>query len=329
MVRTPGQLLSLTSHLSFRSAKSPSSDRCQSPIFSTPEILRDRAYKENSYLGVDRLDLSMGLSPPPACFSSNSNNISDLKRKHDDGAEDEQEAIDSRRSNRFKMPRTGLTEIFRFASLTEEFEETAPSSRSKGRSFSPPGLRNSSTPVGSSNHSSALGTRVQFLVSNTCPAPSKSPLPGSNSSSDVIKTQFRTPRILKRGKRRRPGPVVTFTSPTCSDGGEGDLSSYGSQNEGCVLGTPDYLAPELLLKKPHGPAVDWWSLGVCFYEFLLGGPPFNDESPEAIFNNILQHNIEWPPEDDDCLSPSAREAIGQLFFHFLIFPHSKGTMPLI
>lgn len=29
-----------------------------------------------------------------------------------------------------------------------------------------------------------------------------------------------------------------------------------------ILGTPDYLSPELLLRQPHGPAVDWWALGV-------------------------------------------------------------------
>lgn len=124
---------------------------------------------------------------------------------------------------------------------------------------------------------------------------------------DDVKTPFRTPRLIKRGKRRR-GTVVTFSSPAVC---EGDVSHYGSQNEGCVLGTPDYLAPELLLKKPHGPAVDWWSLGICLYEFLLGGPPFNDETPDQIFTNILERNVEWPPEDDDCLSLAAREAIGK------------------
>jgi serine/threonine protein kinase len=115
---------------------------------------------------------------------------------------------------------------------------------------------------------------------------------------------------MKRGKRRR-GAVVTFSSPSVCES-TADISQYGSQNEGCVLGTPDYLAPELLRKKPHGPAVDWWSLGICLYEFLLGGPPFNDETPDKIFNNILERNIEWPPEDDDCLSSAAREAIGTL-----------------
>ena len=37
-----------------------------------------------------------------------------------------------------------------------------------------------------------------------------------------------------------------------------------------------------------GPAVDWWALGVCLFEFMTGVPPFNDETPEAVFHNILQ-----------------------------------------
>ncbi|KAG0371496.1 hypothetical protein BGX24_001582, partial [Mortierella sp. AD032] len=61
-----------------------------------------------------------------------------------------------------------------------------------------------------------------------------------------------------------------------------------------LLGTPDYLAPELLLGIGHGEAVDWWSLGVCLFEFLTGYPPFMDEAPEAIFKNILNHDIQWP-----------------------------------
>jgi len=52
-------------------------------------------------------------------------------------------------------------------------------------------------------------------------------------------------------------------------------------------GTPEYLAPELLRRQPHGPGVDWWSLGVCLYEFLVGSTPFVDESLDKIFNNIL------------------------------------------
>lgn len=57
---------------------------------------------------------------------------------------------------------------------------------------------------------------------------------------------------------------------------------------GAIIGTPDYLAPEILRREPHSPAVDIWALGVCLYEFLVGCPPFIDETIEDVFNNILQ-----------------------------------------
>ncbi|KAK7061137.1 hypothetical protein SK128_026711 [Halocaridina rubra] len=81
-----------------------------------------------------------------------------------------------------------------------------------------------------------------------------------------------------------------------------------------ILGTPDYLAPELLLRLGHGPAVDWWALGVCLFEFMTGVPPFNDETPEAVFHNILQRDIPWP-KDDEALSLPAVEALDKLLAH--------------
>ena len=53
------------------------------------------------------------------------------------------------------------------------------------------------------------------------------------------------------------------------------------------VGTPDYLAPEVILGTGHGKAVDWWALGVILFEFLTGCPPFNAETPQQIFENIL------------------------------------------
>ncbi|UYV73531.1 MASTL [Cordylochernes scorpioides] len=78
-----------------------------------------------------------------------------------------------------------------------------------------------------------------------------------------------------------------------------------------LLGTPDYLAPELLTYSGHGPAVDWWALGVCLFEFLAGLPPFNDDTIQKVFDNILRRNIPWPPPDED-FSPQAHLAIDSL-----------------
>lgn len=41
-----------------------------------------------------------------------------------------------------------------------------------------------------------------------------------------------------------------------------------------ICGTPDYIAPEILLSKGHNYAADWWSLGILLYELIVGYTPF-------------------------------------------------------
>lgn len=91
-------------------------------------------------------------------------------------------------------------------------------------------------------------------------------------------------------------------------------SPSGSQSDGNhFVGTPDYLAPETINHEPQDPTTDWWSMGCILFEFLYGIPPFNDESPEKIFDNILHRRIAWPnlpPEND--ISPEAKDIINRL-----------------
>ena len=61
---------------------------------------------------------------------------------------------------------------------------------------------------------------------------------------------------------------------------------YDSQCAKSFCGSIAYLAPEMLKKQGHGKAVDWYLLGVLFYEMLVGIPPFFTDQKEEIFRNI-------------------------------------------
>ena len=72
------------------------------------------------------------------------------------------------------------------------------------------------------------------------------------------------------------------------------------------------MAPELLLRVPaHSVAVDWWGLGILLYELLVGVPPFSDETPDKVFENILKAEPEYP-EGEESLSKEAMAAVGAL-----------------
>ena len=53
-----------------------------------------------------------------------------------------------------------------------------------------------------------------------------------------------------------------------------------------VVGSPDYMAPEVLREKPYSYAVDYWSLGCILFEFLAGFPPFSGGTPEETWTNL-------------------------------------------
>ena len=54
-----------------------------------------------------------------------------------------------------------------------------------------------------------------------------------------------------------------------------------------TVGTPDYIAPEVIRQKGYGQEIDWWSLGVIMFEMMIGYPPFFSESSTETCKKIL------------------------------------------
>lgn len=79
------------------------------------------------------------------------------------------------------------------------------------------------------------------------------------------------------------------------------LADFGLSKDGISLtktfcGTPEYIAPEMLLSSIHGytQSVDWWALGIVAYEMLFGYPPFVDENFDRLSHKILKKPLAFP-----------------------------------
>ena len=76
-----------------------------------------------------------------------------------------------------------------------------------------------------------------------------------------------------------------------------------------TVGTPDYIAPEVFGQNGYGQEVDWWSIGVMFFEMVVGYPPFFSENPTDTCKKIIKWKEYFSIPADVGLSVEAENLI--------------------
>ncbi|KAL4510050.1 hypothetical protein ABPG72_010243 [Tetrahymena utriculariae] len=78
-----------------------------------------------------------------------------------------------------------------------------------------------------------------------------------------------------------------------------------------IIGTPHYMAPEVISGKGYSYLVDLWSVGICLYEFMCGYVPFGEEAedPYEIYEEIIKKEINFPNYLNDPMAKSLMEQL--------------------
>ncbi|KAF9045882.1 hypothetical protein BDP27DRAFT_1386525 [Rhodocollybia butyracea] len=219
-----------------------------------------------------------------------------------------------------KLTDFGLSRIGLLGRQTRESQIGRPytrySSRSRPPSMDSAYLSSPLFPNEANGGGSYFSQRTQAVprVGNSPYLSSTDDVGESSGSESVVYPLWRS----ASGKAAE-SPLQSFATELTTDLRSHNHSNSNSNSAGGTppgdqkfVGTPDYLAPETILGlRGDDAVVDWWALGIITYEFLYGIPPFHDETPEKVFENILSGQIEWH-EDWVDFSEEARDFMERL-----------------
>lgn len=59
-------------------------------------------------------------------------------------------------------------------------------------------------------------------------------------------------------------------------------------------GTPEYIAPEIIMEMPYTKSTDFWALGILIFEMITGNSPYSDPNSYKIYKNTLENPIKCP-----------------------------------
>ncbi|XP_042017253.1 phosphoenolpyruvate carboxylase kinase 1-like [Salvia splendens] len=92
----------------------------------------------------------------------------------------------------------------------------------------------------------------------------------------------------------------------------GSAELFGAEEMTGVVGTPYYVAPEVLMGGNYDEKVDVWSAGVILYMMLAGVPPFYGDGPVETFEAVLRERLRFPTKLFRSVSPEAKDLLRKM-----------------